>query len=291
MPKNSDSTSTANIIHALTWGGLMTLATAPVINLFNCASVMGSRYNLTGKALFNKIYSGDLPIHQSNGASYWNFFAGVRPHLVKEFSRIGFKAPGLAIYMPWLQTQYSPHVATQIYAISMSMAEVAINPADTWRVVRQSGDPLVKSITHLYKGALLNGLRQYGIWASVGYNNMLFDPVLEYYQIDPYGPLGIAIKAHPQAAINVGCVYPIERVKNELQFGTLPQKSGLRDAIAHIYQTQGVVGFFRGFVIKTPGAAVQHAAALTLMAWGKRRIDKDAEQEQQSIMSTAQGKS
>jgi hypothetical protein len=269
-----------NIKQAWILGGISAIATAPFINPFNRASIVASRYNLTGIAIFRSIYSGKLDKKKPQLPGCSNFLVGIGPHLIKENIRcLLFKAPGLGVYLPWLQTQYSPHMATQLYAISMSVAEIIINPVDTLRVALQAGDPITTSFLRLYKGALLNGVRQYGVWATVGYNNMLFDPVMSRHGIDPYSFEGIAIKAYPQATINVGVVYFIERIKNELQFDTLPDNSRARDAARYIYQTQGWAGFFRGFLPKTPAAAIQHFAACSLIAWGKKRTEQEKTEE------------
>lgn len=267
----SPRSMSTNLIHSMMLGGTVTVATAPFINFFNRLSVASSRYNLTGKTLFKAIYSGELNAPPAPKVpSYWNFNAGLRPHLAKELTRnLVFKSQGLAVYLPWLQSRFSPGMAAQIYAISMSVAEMAINPIDTWRVVRQSGDALIFS--RLYKGAVVNGVRQYGIWLTFGYNNILFDPVMKKNGVDPDSPLGIAIKAYPQATINVVSVYWLERIKNELQFGTLPKDSTPLDAARAIYRNYGCAGFFRGLLIKTPGAAIQHTAALAVTVWGKHR--------------------
>lgn len=272
MPDNTpDKSVYQKIVESLVLGGAATVLTAPLIDPFNRASVTASRYDLSGKPLLQKIYSGE-----ANGNNYrlkapslLNFFAGLRPHLVKESSRLGFKAPGLAVYMPWLQANFPAHIAAQLYAISMAILEGFIQPFDTWRVLEQSGDCLVKK--QWYAGWKLSVAKQYGVWATVMYNNMLFDPVMKENKIDPYGLKGILIKAYPQATINVAAVYVLERVKNELQFGILPPNSGIREAVASISARQGLQGFYRGCLIKTPGAAIQHAAALYVMSLGQAR--------------------
>ncbi len=270
---SKDNFSLATIFNSLQLSVAATTITAPVINVCNFGAVSKMQYSgLTYSGLFKKIHAGELnKTAKQIKPGIHNFLAGLPAHYSKEIVRSLYKGPGLACVMPSLQAHFAPHQAAQLSAIGLASAEMLIaTPFDNRRIARQSGDPL--NVSRFYKGALVNGIRQYIVWLSVNYNNMLYDPWLKENGFDPYGLLGIAIKAYPQAATIILPVYPLESVRNVLQFKKLPDKSNALDAARFIYKTEGFKGFFRGYLIKTPGAAIQHAAALGVMSWGKRRL-------------------
>lgn len=281
----------ANLRQSLVIGTVTTVAAAPLINPFYCASIVAARYNLTGMNLVNGIYSGAYNEKRRNVPGYGNFLAGMREHIGKELIRSNIKAPALGIYLPWLQMRYSADQAIHLYAATMSTIEAFINPIDTLKTAKQSGDKAKKTFRYLYRGAFLNGIRQEVTWLAVGYNNKWWDPFLQDHGINPYGATGILIKVYPQAASITACAYWLERIKNERQFPTQTEQASVVSTVRDIYKKQGMVGFYRGYWWKTPGASIQHLIALSVIGWGKRRAAEENQKTNSSSLSTVQPKS
>lgn len=208
-------------------------------------------------------------------------------HLPKEASRIVFKSTGLFTVMPWLNAHYEPGDAQLLFAGGMSALEMFINPVDKTRVDRQSGQPIKMSFNELYKGSLGNGARQFGTWYLFGQSNRMLNAALtEHTSIDPHSYTALLVKALPQSIAFTSVVFPLERIKNEMQFdgksgdnriqprtavevggnwlefikGNERLRSSYVEAAKQIIKEYGVKELYRGAGAKTLSNAV--------LAWG-----------------------
>lgn len=264
-------------------GTISMLVQAPAVNFFNQGSAVAGRYNLSTIQAFRYIYQGNY--HGGVANSFQNYLLGMAGHLTKEIPRVTFKAGGLYVYKPWLDTQLSKNYSNLAFATTLSAAEVIINPADTWRITSQVGGKLTYSFSALYAGALGNFCRQFGTWWGLGYSNDKLNSIMQKYtDIDPHSLTGVALKAYPNGFFFTTLVYGIERTKNELQFQAPPENNKLVGgryfkAAQTIWNTQGPSGFTRGFFAKTCGNAVLSAGAIFLLELGKKNVEQNKEVE------------
>lgn len=281
----------SSIFHNM-WEGVKTgsaimLAQTPLVTALNRTSVVSCFRNLPMLQAVRHIFQGkeDLP----KGPSATHFFKGVSGHLMKETARLGFKASGLV-----LKPQIDHHFAGDpsgklksdlIFAGGLSVAEMAINPADTVRTMWQASGKLKevekgKLTAHLYKGSVANGLRQFGIWLGFPASERTWSKVVdETTSLDSHSVTGIAVKSFPQSAQITAPVWVFERVKNELQYHpewdkTEKKSSRYLRAFHHITKTQGWRGLFRGFGSKTLSNAILVVGSDYLLEQG-RKIRKD----------------
>lgn len=277
--KYEKNNSTNKILDALEIGTGLMIIQAPMVNAFNQWSVVACRYDLSNRSAFQFIYEGRL---NGTGSSLLNFRAGMAGHFSKEVPRIFFKSTGLYIYKPWLNTQLTPNYVDITFAGTLALAEIFINPADTWRVNNQAGTKLTYSMSSLYAGSLANGARQFGTWWGFSYSNHILNESLSNYTaIDPHSITGILIKSYPQAIFFTSLVYGIERVKNELQYNS-PQKnqnlfvkkSPYLSAASKIWQQQGMHGFFRGIHPKILSNTISCIGSNFLLELGQKNIQR-----------------
>lgn len=273
--ENTAITTTQKIMQAIKTGSGIMLAQTPVVNALNQMSVVACRRNASSRVACYMIYRGDL-----NGgiSSLWNFRAGIGGHLSKEIPRLIFKPAGLYLFKPWLCTKMSPAQSDLAFAGTLSLTEILINPADTWRVNMQAGDKLERSFRRLYAGSLGNGIRQFGTWWGFSYSDRKLNTGLQNYtSIDPHSSLGISVKAIPQSLFFTTLVYGIERVKNEIQYNRqnalnpTNRITSYRGAFHDVFHTQGWQGFFRGYPPKVLANAVLAAGATYLVEKGRQK--------------------
>jgi hypothetical protein len=243
-----------------TAGGLM-LIQAPVITSFNRISVVCCRYDLTTIQAVQNIFHGK--IDGEKGSSLKHFTKGISGHLTKETARLIFKSSGIVL-KPRVDEKFKHKPFGKLksdlfFASSLAFSEMLINPFDTIRTMWQANEnikdiPKGKLISHLYKGAIANGMKQFGLWFGFPLSERVWSHVLEKTtNIDPHSICGIFVKAIPQSIQISAPVWLLERVKNELQYKTqLQYQDGSRykTAVRNIFLQQGLKGFIRGYPSK-----------------------------------------
>lgn len=271
------SQTTQKIIQSTIVGmGIMTLTT-PGINALNQISVYSCRFNRGFINSIKDIFYGNAYGTQPSLA---NFGKGVFPHYFKETIRTCcFKAVALANVKPWLEKQESLTPMQRILALGggLALAEGAIvNPVDTARVRLQGGKPIVFSLQALYSGTLGNIPRQFFTWTIWGATD---EPLNSFLLINTDVGEGLvreAVKSPFQALAFTSAVYPIERLKNKLQYdhessaelkrGQSRYAAGFRSIVAE----QGVTGLVRGGLPKLGSNTLLVFGANLLTMWGKK---------------------
>ncbi len=101
------------------------------MNVFNNVSVVATRYHLTWTSPYKKMYNG---VDKAPEKSMLNLFRGLQAHVLKKTTEAIYKPTGLYVLYPILITNFAPHMASTLFALSMSGAEVMIsNPFDSLR--------------------------------------------------------------------------------------------------------------------------------------------------------------
>ena len=271
--------------------GLMAVQSVPVIPL-NRVSVVSCKENLSMIGAVGKIYQGKADLRSSSTKlmpSFKYFYTGASGHFAKELSRVWFKASGLFM-KPRLEKYFEGSSLEKLkadisFAGLLSLAEMAINPADTLRTMWQAGKkfgdvPKGKKISHLYKGSSANGVRQFGTWYIFSRYNDRWSTALESHtSLDPHSISGIVAKALPQAFQITATVWGFERIKNEAQYHlTLTdQNKGVSryvTAFEHIIASQGWSGLLRGFVPKALSNTVLVIGANYVIEQGRKAHNK-----------------
>jgi len=259
-----------NIVEGVKLGTGMMLMQAPAVNFFNTVSVVACKKDLRGSAAYLDVYKGGN-IHAPH-ASMLNFLCGMNAHLAKEAPRLLFKPAGLYTLKPILDVNFNPQYAIFLFAASLSLAEILVNPADSIRVQRQSGKPIDYSFSALSKGSLGNGARQFLTWSIFGSVSKFVDEkILKPNQINPSSSTGLGINGI-FVAMSLGWIYPIERVKNEVQYMAAHQ--GYMATARSIYKRGGVSLFFCGVGPKILSNIIQATAASALVSMGNTRNSK-----------------
>lgn len=227
------------------------LTVAFPINMFNHISVAGCK---TGLNMWNSsrlIYNG---MTDNISRSFLNFGHGLKAHFFKEVPRSFFNSGIFYCLSPWLYQNYDQRTASLGVAIASAINEVIIAPFDTWRVNIQAAQKLEMSPNKLYAGSLLGGIRLFLTWHAYGETATLCNPLLQQQGIDPNSLMGIALKSPLQAATYTPFVYPLERLKNEIQYrsGMTHIAFGRRmlEACRLILKTQGIRGVYTGVCAK-----------------------------------------
>lgn len=283
--KESSCGAFHNLFNAISYGTLVMLAQTPFVTSFNRVSVVSCYSNLSTIEAAKRIYQGKTDF--LNRPSAKHFFRGVSGHLTKETARLGFKSTGL--YMkPYLESYFLNEPSGKLksdlaFAGGLSLAEILINPADTLRTMWQAGKKLSdvdkgKKITHLYKGAGANGLRQFGTWyVYTRYNDDWAQYMRDNTRFDPRSIEGIVAGAFPQSVHFTAIVWSVERLKNELQYHPRIQKEKrprYLSAFQHIKATQGMIGLWRGFVPKVLGNTFLVIGSNVVLEQGRRAKEK-----------------
>lgn len=278
-------TSSTGIFHDI-WkgietGGAIMLAQTPVITALNRISVVSCRYDLSMHESLKQIFQGTIDAALKPSVKY--FLKGVSGHLVKESARLGFKASGIVL-KPRLDRHFKESSSGKlksdlIFAGSLSLAEILINPADTLRTMWQANEKLNQLkkenvFLHLYKGSAANGARQFGTWLGFPLSERVWSKVIEEKTpLDSHSISGIAIKSIPQSFQITAPVWILERLKNELQYRPNLNKLGTArylHAFKQIAYEQGAMGFLRGFIPKVWSNAVLVMGANYLLEQGRK---------------------
>lgn len=235
---------------AWAYGIQNSLLLALPINAFNHISVAGCRFDIGFRASLYKIYEG----LKTPRPSALNFLHGLGGHFCKDIPRLGLNSLNFYILYPALIQRYEPMQASLILASLCAGAEVLINPFDTWRVNVQAGEKLTFSLSKLYAGCFLGGVRLFCTWSLYGYFKHHYEPWLHQQQIDPRSTQGITLLSCMLSASYTPFVYPLERIKNHLQYRNPMLKTDFGKqtitAAKEIIQTQGMKGMYRGFGAK-----------------------------------------
>lgn len=226
------------------------------INSFNHISVAGCRYDFGFFGSTRLIYDG---MKNKYTPGIKNFGHGLSGHFCKDIPRLGLNALNFYIFYPRLIKNFEPMEASLILATGCAAAEVAINPFDTWRVNVQAGEKLTFSLRKLYAGSFLGGVRLFCTWSLYGFFKHQYDPLLKKYEIDPFSLKGIMIESPLLAITYTPFVYPLERIKNHLQYRAqiLRAPFGQQTYLAaqEVIKQQGLKGLYRGmgakFVVNT----------------------------------------
>lgn len=282
MTAPSVSLIRSHILPAIQTGSLIMLAQTPFVTALNRISVVSCLENICMPNAVKYIYSGHAD--KIGFSSLQHFQRGVSGHLAKEVMRVSFKSIGITL-KPKLDQHFGTTVAGKVksdltFATSLSVAEMAINPFDTLRTMWQAGICFSKiekgkRISHLYKGSLANGARQFGVWLIYPITDRLWSNILKDSPIDPHSNMGIAVKSLPQSVQITTPIWIFERLKNELQFRpTLKSSSNslsnYKATFNHILTTQGPKGFFNGFIPKVLSNAILILGANYLLEQGRR---------------------
>lgn len=255
------------VLDGIKLGTGMMLMQAPVVNFFNNASVIACKKDLKWRQAYSEVYWRGAS--HSAYPSMLNFLCGIQAHLAKEAPRLLFKPAGLYSLKPWLDEHFSRQYAILLFASALSLAEILVNPADSIRVQRQSRKPVDYSFKTLRKGSLGNGTRQFFTWSLFSSVSGLVDEnVLKPHKIDLSSPQAFAIKGI-LVATSLGLIYPIERVKNEIQYSTNP--GGYVGTARSIYRRGGVSLLFCGVGPKIISNAIQATGASALVAMGSQK--------------------
>ena len=131
------------------------------------------------------------------------------------------------------------------------------------------GEALSLSYKRLFAGSLGNGLRQGGSWGLFLYGNAR----LEEMAAARGWRSSYLSKCVPLAILFTTVVFPIERVKNEMQFRPPPASSGsaYAAAVRQIVAQQGVGGLYRGYVPKVGLNSILALGALWLVEAGRQK--------------------
>ncbi|MBF8263564.1 MAG: hypothetical protein HW387_1229 [Parachlamydiales bacterium] len=279
------TTPSSGIFHDM-WKGIQTgsaimLAQTPLVTSLNRISVVSCRYDLSMLESAKQIFQGTIDAAGKPSAKH--FLKGISGHLVKESARLGFKASGIVLKPrvdSYLQESPSGKLKSDlIFAVSLSMAEMLINPADTLRTMWQANEKVnqVKKnnlFSHLYKGAAANGARQFGIWLGFPLSERVWSKAVEdTTSIDPYSISGIVAKSFPQSFQVTAPVWFLERLKNELQYCPNLHATGATrysSAFKQIIHQQGWNGFFRGFMPKLWSNTILVIGADYLLEQGRK---------------------
>ncbi len=253
----NSSDQRTRFLHGMKVGAELMMLQTPLVTALNRVSVVSGYKNVSGWKAAQNIYLGT--IDQKTNASVFHFLRGGGWHLAKEGCRLGSKTYGLMEKsslndrfkekpLGWLK-------ADLIFASSLSVWEMFINPVDTVKTMRQAGEkigdiPKGQRLSHLYKGSTANGCKQFGIWMLYPLSNRICDGAIEgTTSVNPHELTGIFLKAIPQATIVTAPVWIFERLKNELQYDLKAQYAQFR--YAHVFQKvmkeQGTIGLLRGF--------------------------------------------
>lgn len=259
------------------------LLQTPILTGLNRISVVCCFHNLSMAQSIDEIYQGK--VDGLKKPSSIHFLKGISGHLTKEVSRLGFKTFGL-LGKPSLDRHFQNDPSGKIksdflFAGGLSLAEMMINPADTVRTMWQAGEKLNhiekgKVLSHLYKGAGANGIRQFGTWLGFPLSERFWTQVVETNtSINPHDISGIALKAIPQSFQVTTPVWIFERLKNELQYHPNLNNTGQKNsrylaAFNHILRTQGWAGFCRGFISKVGSNAILVIGADYLLEQGRK---------------------
>lgn len=278
QPRSSDTFRKAQ--EGLVIGGKIMLLQTPFVTALNRVSVVSCYGNLSMMHSTRDIYLGK--VDGSKTASLIHFLKGVSGHLVKEVSRLSFKTFGImgkpSLDRHFEKESFGKVKSDLVFAGGLSLAEMLINPADTIRTMWQAGESLNriekgKVLSHLYKGAGANGLRQFGTWAGFPLSERVWTQAVEKTtSVDPHDLSGIALKAIPQSFQVTTPIWCFERLKNELQYHPTLSVENSRYAAAfkRILQTQGWTGFWRGFIPKVASNAVLVIGADYLLEQGRK---------------------
>lgn len=270
-----------NMWEGIQIGGVIMLAQTPFVTGFNRISVVSCYRNLPMMESAKQIFQGTADSVKE--PSMRHFLKGVSGHLVKESARLIFKASALVL-KPQMDSYFGPSgklKSDASFAGGLSVAEMAINPADTLRTMWQADKQLKqvkkeKILSHLYKGSAANGVRQFGIWLGFPASERIWSKVVEETtSIDPHSISGIGLKCIPQSIQITVPVWIFERVKNELQYHpklneTRKNSSHYMTAFKHIIHTQGWLGIFRGITSKIGSIAILVIGADYLLEEGRR---------------------
>lgn len=246
------------------YGGATMVTLSPFVNLFNNASVVASSENLKGLQPYKKIYTGVKDAPQN---SYWNFFRGLEEHLKKESVRLTFKPAGIYYAKPILDENFSPLFSTVLFSAGLSMLEVAITPIDSMRIRRQNGCGQA-SLAELYKGAELNGIRQFWTWLVFGIVKDQCDRRLpQTGMLRPDAPGGIVITALA-IALGILPVYWIESLRN-LKQGHHAGNISTMGTLKNFFTNGQLLTLFRGAGSKVASNAITAGGAIGLLQIGK----------------------
>lgn len=251
MDLDNSKSVLSDLVSAWTAAAKNSLALAIPINMFNHVSVVGCRFDKGFWESTRMIYDGIKP---ELGQSVLNFGRGLTAHFSKEVPRATLNALNFYHLSPWLYDRYEPRLAALGVSISAALAEVLINPFDTWRVNIQAGERLVFSLPKLYAGSFLGGSRLFLTWQLYGETKNLYQPWLTSKGVDPHSISGILLLSAFQSVTYTPLVYPLERIKNHLQYrkGILDAAFGRKtlEAMREVVAQQSRVGLWRGCLAK-----------------------------------------
>ena len=262
---NRSSFTSNNILHAIKDGLLVTLPMSPVLNSLNNISVVGGRYGLDFFSSYKKVYHG---VNSLQHHSWHNFTRGLGAHSLKESVRQVYRAPGNYLLRPYIESQITnPTSAAFVWTLSMMTADAVFHPLDTIRVCKQSGDPII--LKRLYAGSIPNGLRHFTQHFLYAHLNNQFKGYLQQAGIDPFGIKSALIQAVPLSFCVTGLLCPIERLKNEKQYGSVSGSNYVQIA-KELLKTRGIKGVYQGFTAKLLSNCVQTFFTLALYNKAKR---------------------
>jgi hypothetical protein len=264
-------------------GGKIMLLQTPMTTALNRVSVVCCFRDLSMAQSMKAIYRGEVDGLKKSSSIH--FLKGVSGHLAKETSRLGFKTFGImgkpSLDHHFHNQSFGKIKSDLLFASGLSLGEMLINPADTLRTMWQAGEKLSliekgKVLSHLYKGAGANGLRQFGTWLGFPPSERGWSKVVEKTtSIDSHSLSGIALKVIPQSFQITTPIWVFERLKNELQYhpnlNALEKRSSrYMAAFSHILRTQGWAGFCRGFLPKVGSNAILIGGADYLLEQGRK---------------------
>ncbi len=261
-------------------GALIMMAQTPIVTSFNRVSVVCCRYNLTMQESIRQIFRGT--IDNAPKPSIKHFLKGVSGHLAKEFARIVFRGPAFVLKPRvdhyFKDSSFGKMKSDLLFATALSGTEIFIHPADTLRTMWQANEKISFRkkgiISHLYKGALASGARQFGIWIGFPFSERVWSKVIEdKTRLDSHSISGILIKSLPQSIQVTASIWIFERLKNELQYRPILNNEGKKNSYAktfeEILQRQGWRGLIRGFMPKVWSGTVVVIGANYLIEQGR----------------------
>ncbi|MBS0625953.1 MAG: hypothetical protein JSS32_07880 [Verrucomicrobia bacterium] len=246
----------------------------PLLNALNRVSAICCRDNISMWRAIDWIHEGAIDGMRKRSIAH--FGVGMGAHLFRETNRVFFKSMGL-LFKPTLDehfrnSPYGKQKADWAFSGSLAVAEIAINPADTLRIMWQANENLSmvrkgERISHLYKGAGANGVKQLGVWLLYSKSERYWSRVVvDLTGLDPGSPAGIALKSLPMS-LHIGVpVWVFERLKNVLQMNpSLMHHTNTKyryvAAWRQVLGTQGAKGLLRGLAAKTLYTAFQAMGA------------------------------
>jgi hypothetical protein len=202
---------------------------------------------------------------QTNKLVFKNLYRGIVPPLLG----VGLeKAIVFGVYESTIKHTNSDILSGALSGLSASLV---VTPFERLKILLQTGQNIntIKNI-NLFQGLSATLTREtpgFAIYFSV-YNKLKFSNS-DVSKIHPF-------KSFLYGAVAGTCswifIYPQDRIKTHMQ-AARDQKIGFIDAFKHIYKTEGLYSFYRGFHLALFRAIPLHATAFTTVELCKQYLD------------------